>query len=53
MLGMPRFRLGCMRPTGESTRTSLNSLASPLMLVSEVHGGCEQHEGQCGRAPVR
>jgi hypothetical protein len=22
-------------------------------LFSEVHGGCEQHEGQCGRAPVR
>jgi hypothetical protein len=20
---------------------------------AEVHGGCEQHEGQCGRAPVR
>jgi hypothetical protein len=26
MLGMPRFRLGSMRPTGESTRTSLISL---------------------------
>jgi hypothetical protein len=23
MLGMPRFRHGCMQPTGESTRTSL------------------------------
>jgi hypothetical protein len=25
MLGMPRFMLGCMRLTGESTRTSLIS----------------------------
>jgi hypothetical protein len=31
MLGMPRFRLGCMRLTGESTRTSLISPASPSM----------------------
>jgi hypothetical protein len=28
---MPRFRLGCMRLTGESTRTSLISPVSPLM----------------------
>jgi hypothetical protein len=31
MLGMPRFRLGCMRPTGESMRTSLISPVSPSM----------------------
>jgi hypothetical protein len=29
MLGTSRFRLGCMRPTGESTRTSLISPVSP------------------------
>jgi hypothetical protein len=31
MLGMPRFRLGCIRLTGESTRTSLISPVSPSM----------------------
>jgi hypothetical protein len=31
MLGMPRFRIGCMRLTRESTRISLISLASPSM----------------------
>jgi hypothetical protein len=29
MLGTLRFRLGSLRPTGESTRTSLISLVSP------------------------
>jgi hypothetical protein len=28
-VGMPRFRLGCMRLTRESMRTSLISLVSP------------------------
>jgi hypothetical protein len=30
-VGNARFRLGCMRPTGESTRTSLISPVSPSM----------------------
>jgi hypothetical protein len=30
-VGIPRFRLGCMQITGDSTRTSLISPASPSM----------------------
>jgi hypothetical protein len=30
MLGMPSFRLGCMRPTGESTRTLLGESIDAL-----------------------
>jgi hypothetical protein len=36
MLGMPRFRHGCMRPTGESTRTSIISPVRHRTVFSSV-----------------
>jgi hypothetical protein len=52
-VGNVRFRLGCMRLTGESTRPSLISPVSPSIFFSEVHDCGEQHDGQCGLVPVR
>jgi hypothetical protein len=52
-VGNAKFKLGCMRPTGESTRTSLISPVSPSMPCFKGSRSCEQHEGQCGRAPLR
>jgi hypothetical protein len=52
MLGMLRFRLGCTQLTEQSTRTLLISPVSLSMPFPVVYGRGEQHESQCGLAPI-